>query len=302
MNQRDLRLILTQKCNYRCTFCHHEGVTHEIFETLNNDDYLFLYDTVKQQQNIQDVSLTWWEPLMYPKIESLCKLLHDRWAKITLVTNGSLLNINHEVGRWIDRINLSLHTLNQWQYSDLTQTRTDLKHILNNIKIMRDLYPNLLIRLNATVVKWRNDNKEDIASLVDLSDKYGLSIKFVELYPNTEPDFVPLETIEPILEELGFEKYQEKPRQKIYGKGKRIIILTKISCWATGEEEEHIIAPEQSDIFVSPDWLVSPYPSSENKISLYKAIKTQNAQEVSKLLQQAIDQVDPSRIPHKVLA
>jgi len=54
--------------------------------------------------------------------------------------------------------------------------------------------------------------------MIDLADKYGLSIKFVELYPNTEPDFIPLETIKPILEELGFEKYQEKPRQIVYGR------------------------------------------------------------------------------------
>jgi hypothetical protein len=53
---------------------------------------------------------------------------------------------------------------------------------------------------------------------------------------------------------------------------------------------------------VSPDGLVSPYPSSENKVSLFDAIKKQNSQEVTRLLQQAIDQVDPSRIPHKVLA
>ncbi|HCY20450.1 TPA: hypothetical protein DIC40_01010 [Patescibacteria group bacterium] len=88
--------------------------------------------------------------------------------------------------------------------------------------------------------------------MVDLADKHSLSIKFVELYPNTEPDFIPLKTIEPILEDLGFEKYQEKPRQTIYGRGKRIIILTKISCGATGQEE-HIIAPADNDIFISPD-------------------------------------------------
>jgi len=74
--------------------------------------------------------------------------------------------------------------------------------------------------------------------------------------------------------------------------------LTKISCGATGQEE-HVIAPEESDIFVSPDGFVSPYPSSENNVSLYDAIKTRNTQEVANLLQQAIDQVDSSRIPQK---
>lgn len=299
MNERDLRLILTKDCNYRCTFCHHEGVSHDIFQALNNEDYLFLYDTIKQQQNIKDVSLTWWEPLLYPKIESLCKVLYDRWAKITLVTNGSLLNMHHELGKWVHRINVSLHTLNQSQYADITQTKTKIEHIIYNIELMRKLYPNLLIRLNATVVKWRNDNKEDLSALIDVADRYGLSIKFVELYPNTEAKFISLKTIEPILEELWFQKYQEQPRQTIYGRGKRIIILTRISCWATGEED-NVIPPEESDVFVSPDGLISPYPSTQNKVSLYDAIKKRDTKDVEKLLYEAIYESSQSKIGNHV--
>ncbi len=152
---------------------------------------------------------------------------------------------------------------------------------------MRRLYPNLLIRLNATVVKWRNDNKEDIQALVDLADKYWLSIKFVELYPNTDPDFIPLEDVKPILEELGFEKYKEDERSSVYGRGKRIVILTKISCGS--DWEDNVIPPHQSDIFVSPDWLVSPYPSSKDKLSIYDAIKKQSTEELENILGQATD-------------
>ena len=153
MTDRDLRLILTKSCNYRCSFCHQEGVTHEILKTLTNEDYVFLYNTLHHQQNIQAVTLTGGEPLMYQKIVSLCKLLYDCKAKITLVSNGSLLNRFHEIGEWLHRINISLHTLDQEQYQDITQTKTRLDHILNNIELMRNLYPNLQIRLNATVVK-----------------------------------------------------------------------------------------------------------------------------------------------------
>ncbi|HCY20449.1 TPA: hypothetical protein DIC40_01005 [Patescibacteria group bacterium] len=64
-----------------------------------------------------------------------------------------MLNIHHEVGKWVHRINLSLHTLDQEQYNDITQTKTKIEHIIYNIELMRKLYPNLLIRLNATVVK-----------------------------------------------------------------------------------------------------------------------------------------------------
>lgn len=295
MSTKDLRLVLTKDCNYNCTFCHHEGVNHEIYKTLTNQDYMFLYDVVNKQQKIDEVTLTGGEPLMYSQIENLSKLLYDKWVKITLVTNGSLLHKHPEIGKRIKRINLSLHTLDQEQYADTTQTKTKISHIIDNITLMRKLYPNLLIRLNATVVKWRNDNQKDIESMINLADKYGLSIKFVELYPHTDPAFLPLKDIEPILESLGFEKYQEKPRQVIYGRWKRIIILTKISCGATGEEE-NIIPPEESDIFISPDGLVSPYPSNESKLSLYSSLKEKNTHEIEKLLQQAIDEVKVSNV------
>lgn len=302
MNERDLRLILTEKCNYRCTFCHHEGVAHEIFQTLNNDDYLFLYDVVKQKQKIEWVTLTGGEPLRYAQIESLAKLLHNKWAKITMVTNGSLLHKYPEIGKRINRINVSLHTLDQQQYHDITETNIKIEQILKNIALMKKLHPNLIIRLNATVVKWRNDNKQDIAAMIAVADQYGLSIKFVELYPNTDPDFVPLQSIESILEELDFEKYQETPRQMIYGRWKRIVVLTKIFCGLEETNQEHPeINSHESDIFVSPDGLISPYPTSENKVSLYEAIKTKNTQEIEKLLCEAIDEVEESKIYNKTL-
>ena len=58
MTNRDLRLVLTKDCNYRCTFCHQEGVSHELLEALTNDDYLFLYETTKKKENIEGVTLT----------------------------------------------------------------------------------------------------------------------------------------------------------------------------------------------------------------------------------------------------
>lgn len=291
MNQRDLRLILTKNCNYRCTFCHNEGVKHNIFKVLTNEDYVFLYDNVKQNHDIEWITLTGGEPLKYDQIESLSKLLYEHWAKITMVTNGSLLHRHLDIGKWLNRINISLHTLDQNQYSKLTQTNININHILSNIEKIKQQHPNLIIRLNATIVKWRNDNEKDINSMIDIAEKYGLSLKFVELYPHTAPDFIALEQVEHILLHLWFQEHQQTPRQKIYIRGKRVIILAKIFCW---DEEVYqdtpTITPEQSDIFVSPDWLVSPYPMTNDKISLYDAIKTKNTNQLEYLLQEALQE------------
>lgn len=289
MNERDLRLILTKDCNYRCVFCHEEGVSHEIFQTLDNADYLFLYDTIKQKEWIKDVTFTWGEPLMYPNIDSLAKILYDRWAKITMVTNGSLLDKHPDIGYRLDRINVSLHTLNQCEYSDLTQTNTKLTKIISNIELIKKLHPNLDIRLNATIVKWRNDNIQDVSEMIDLADQYGLSIKFVELYPTTDPTFVPLETLVPILEELNFTKTEENERRMIFKKGESLVILTKIYCgeWNEYDTESDVSAKER-DLFVSPDAWASPYPSNIRNTNFYDAIKQRNKEEMFKLLDESM--------------
>jgi len=223
---------------------------------------------------------------MYNQILNLSKLLYENWAKITLVTNGSLLNKYTDIGKWIDRINISLHSLDQDKYSEITQTKIKIDHILTNIALIKKQHKSLIIRLNATIVKWRNDNIKDISAMIDIADQYWLSIKFVELYPKTDPNFIALESVEYILIELGFEKYQETNRQKIYGRWKRIIVLTKISCWY--EEDRK---PAENDIFVSPDWLISPYPTDQNKVSIYNSIKTRNIEETVNLIDKSTENV-----------
>lgn len=287
MDERDLRLILTNECNYRCTFCHNEWIRHEILKTLNNEDYIFLYDVVKQKQKIWWVTLTGWEPLRYKNIESLTQALYENWAKITVVTNWSLLHKHLDIGKWVDRINVSLHSLDQNQYKNITQTSTKIGHILSNIELIKQKYPKLNIRLNATIVKWRNDNVEDISSMVEIANKYWLSIKFVELFPNTEPDFIDIKSIEHLLKIIWFKFYEETPRQIKYCKWKIIISLTRIISNYSKSIDEN----KYTDIFVSPDWLVSPYPYNDWSNSLYDQIKNRDSFWIEKILHEAINEV-----------
>jgi len=284
-SDRDLRIILTKDCNYRCTFCHQEGVSHQLSKTLAPDDYVFLYDVIKHRQWIEWVTLTGWEPLMYNQIYSLSKNLKEHWAKITMVTNGSLLDKNPEIGENLNRINISLHSLKQNEYQDITRTRIKIDHILANIALMKKNHPNLIIRLNATIVKWRNDNPRDIEAMIDVADKYGLSIKFVELYPNTDPDFVPLKSIEDILEDQWFEKYTTKPRQSIFQRWKRTIVLAKIFCWAAVEyNDPEEFCRQENDLFITPDGWISQCPVNIQNISVYDAIKQRNIWQLHDLL------------------
>ena len=47
MKERELRLLLTQKCNFKCGFCHKEGVPKCKAEMLNAQDYAFVYNLLR---------------------------------------------------------------------------------------------------------------------------------------------------------------------------------------------------------------------------------------------------------------
>lgn len=291
-SERDIRLVLTKDCNYRCTFCHQEGINHQLHQVLAPDDYVFLYDVVKQRQWIEGVTLTWGEPLMYNQIISLSKILQEHGAKITIVTNGALLDNYPEIGDYVKRINVSLHSLQQDEYEKITRTRIKVDHILANIALMKKLHPDLIIRLNATIVKWRNDNPDDIEAMINVADMYGLSIKFVELYPNTDPEFIPLQSIEQILEEKWFEKQSNKPRQSVFQRGKRTIILAKIFCGAASQyNDPEDFCRQSNDLFVTPDWWISPCPVNIQKVSAYNAIKQRHTTQLQKLLGKAVNEI-----------
>lgn len=74
---RDLRYILTQKCNYHCTFCHKEGCDGTEKTLLNANDYAFVFATAKDHLGIHKATLSGGEPLIRADIHSITKKLHD---------------------------------------------------------------------------------------------------------------------------------------------------------------------------------------------------------------------------------
>ena len=61
---KELRLIITRKCNYDCYFCHGEGVEKNAKEEFNSDDYEYLVDFCKRKYGWNTVTITGGEPLV----------------------------------------------------------------------------------------------------------------------------------------------------------------------------------------------------------------------------------------------
>ena len=64
----------------------------------------------------------------------IAKKLYQNGAKITLVTNGYLLDKKIDICKYLKRINLSIHTLNRESYEKIVCVKNTYNKVIENIK------------------------------------------------------------------------------------------------------------------------------------------------------------------------
>ena len=100
--EKDIRFLVTNKCNYNCVFCHNEGQEKVIPDKeLDVEDYLFLFKMFKKTTGYSGVTISGGEPFTFRNIDNLLKVLFEEGAKITVVTNGALLDRHFEALKYV---------------------------------------------------------------------------------------------------------------------------------------------------------------------------------------------------------
>lgn len=178
---RDLRISVTDRCNFRCSYCmpldNYDWIPRK--EILSYEEIIRLAELFVQL-GVQKIRLTGGEPLLRRDLHRLVAGiaglagLHD----LCLTTNGALLAKRaHELAAsGLKRINVSIDSLDPMTYRRMTG-RDDLAVVLDGLEVARrcGLQP---IKLNAVVVRGMNDG--DILSLVDFSRRNDFPIRFIE--------------------------------------------------------------------------------------------------------------------------
>lgn len=76
--KREIRFVLTNKCNFNCIFCHNEGVGKKI--KINNvikpSDYEFIAKVSEECLDIKKFVLTGGEPLLVPNVIDIAKAMY----------------------------------------------------------------------------------------------------------------------------------------------------------------------------------------------------------------------------------
>ena len=229
---RELRMIITQNCNYECYFCHREGIERVCDSKFNSSDYEYLFSVCKEKYGWNEVSLTGGEPLMNREVDNIIKNLYNKNGKITIVSNGELLLEHEKVIPYIRRINLSLHSLDKEKYEQIINRKNKMEKILRNIAYLRNKYPNVDLRLNVVLTKGVNNTEKNIMELLNFTEKIGGSIKFIELYTQKKEDIVKLEFVEEILLKNNYKYYESSNVSKKYMTNGKTDVVMSPPIWS----------------------------------------------------------------------
>ena len=179
-----LRLSVTELCNLRCRYCMpEEEEIKKRHEDMLTHEEMVLAVRAAASLGITKLRITGGEPLIKPDIVSLCQELSqiDGIRELCLTTNGTLLPKLaaplREAG--VDRLNISLDTLDKEKYRRITR-RGDLSEALRGIETaLREGFRK--IKINAVLIGGFND--DEIPALAELTRRYPLDVRFIELMP-----------------------------------------------------------------------------------------------------------------------
>ena len=182
-----LRISITDRCNLKCIYC----VPRDLIPRLSHDEILTYEEILRLVRigirlGISKIRVTGGEPLVrkgvYGFLTDLSGL--DGLADLSLTTNGVSLktNLNKITAAGINRINISLDTLNRTKFEHITGL--DLfDQVWQGIEMALEMgfHP---IKLNIVALKGIND--DELTDMARLSFDYPLHIRFIEYMPMGE--------------------------------------------------------------------------------------------------------------------
>ena len=178
---RDLRISVTDRCNFRCTYCmpFDEYVWIDKREILTFEEITRLA-TLFAGLGANKIRLTGGEPLLRKDLHKLIARLApiSGIEDICLTTNAALLEEQAPAlaAGGLRRINVSLDTLDAVKFKQMTK-RGDLDRVLAGLFAAKraGLRP---IKINAVIERGMND--DDIIPLVEFSREHGFAMRFIE--------------------------------------------------------------------------------------------------------------------------
>lgn len=186
-------------------------------ELLDASDYVFLFTIFKELHGSSRVALTGGEPLLREDCLEIAKKLYEKGAKTTLITNGTILNPKIQVIKFLNKLHVSVDTMDPRVYKEICKSDTH-KRVIENIVEARKLRPDLAMKINTVVLNKVNTKKEEILALINFAHEHNLISCFIEKLTNRkDPEFLDIDEFEKNLYELGAFLVEKHPFKTTLG-------------------------------------------------------------------------------------
>ncbi len=183
---RDLRVSLTDRCNFRCFYClpHGEPPIAPKEQMLSYEEIEYICE-IFISLGIEKLRLTGGEPMMRRDIETIIRKLSQFKTRglqdLALTTNGYFLPERAQglKDAGLDRVTISLDSLKRNVFKQMTGVDV-LDKVLAGIAAAKDagLDP---IKINAVIV--RGHNEDEVADFAAFAREHDVKMRFIEFMP-----------------------------------------------------------------------------------------------------------------------
>ncbi|PFD88509.1 GTP 3',8-cyclase MoaA [Bacillus anthracis] len=182
---KDLRISVTDRCNFRCRYCMPEEIFGPDYSFLSNDKILS-FDEIERitrifvSLGVRKLRITGGEPLLRRGLPQLIERLNkiDGVKDIGLTTNGSLLKKFapdlYKAG--LSRVTVSLDSLEEERFFYLNGNRSKVQRVLEGIQAAAEV--GMKIKINMVVQKGKNE--QDILQMAQYFKENKHILRFIE--------------------------------------------------------------------------------------------------------------------------
>lgn len=188
-----LRVSVTDRCDFRCTYCMSEQMTFLPKADLLSLEELDRLCSTFVRLGVQKLRITGGEPLVRKDILTFFRAMSRHLdtgtlKELTLTTNGSQLTryADELAALGVRRINVSLDTLDPDKFAQITRWGR-LNQVLEGIEAAKSV--GLKVKINAVALK--GFNEDELFSLLEWCAEEGHDLTFIEVMPMGE-DMSPL--------------------------------------------------------------------------------------------------------------
>lgn len=186
----DLRISVTDRCNFRCAYCMPSEIFDQHHTFLPRAELLSFEEIVRVARifialGVRKIRLTGGEPLLRRGVEQLVAqlaalpTLYGDLVEVTMTTNGALLMAKAQVLKdaGLSRITVSLDGLSDATFQRMSGTKTPVATVLAGIAAAQQVG---FKSLKVNMVVQRGVNDQEILPMATFFRHTGITLRFIE--------------------------------------------------------------------------------------------------------------------------